>query len=125
MKVRRCFTLLLNFQYDISWEVGDCSLAALQNSGHTDGWSEHAVLGRFLHSLNKFCEEEYGLLFDIPDYSVYEFAKVAFLVLRLSLHSVVFPLLRYCLVGMRVAGKANENHDTCRSGIAPQMSPIT
>ena len=35
-----------------------------------------AVLGRFLHSLNKFCEEEYGLHFDIPDYSVYEFAKV-------------------------------------------------
>lgn len=34
------------------------------------------MLGRFLHSLNKFCEEEYGLLFDIPDYSVYEFAKV-------------------------------------------------
>ncbi|CAL5228676.1 g11849 [Coccomyxa viridis] len=34
------------------------------------------VLGRFLHSLNKFCEEEYGLLFDIPDYSVYEFAKI-------------------------------------------------
>ncbi|CAK0782503.1 hypothetical protein CVIRNUC_005721 [Coccomyxa viridis] len=34
------------------------------------------VLGRFLHSLNKFCEEEYGLHFDIPDYSVYEFAKI-------------------------------------------------
>ncbi len=46
------------------------------------------MLGRFLHSLNKFCEEEYGLLFDIPDYSVYEFAKVALLDLRLSLHSV-------------------------------------
>ncbi|KAK9901259.1 hypothetical protein WJX75_002903 [Coccomyxa subellipsoidea] len=34
------------------------------------------VLGRFLHSLNKFCHEEYGLEFDIPDYSVYEFAKI-------------------------------------------------
>lgn len=34
------------------------------------------VLGRFLHSLNKFCHEEYGLEFDISDYSVYEFAKV-------------------------------------------------
>ena len=34
------------------------------------------MLGRFLHSLNKFCKEEYGLHFDIPDYSVYEFAKV-------------------------------------------------
>ena len=83
------------------------------------------MLGRFLHSLNKFCEEEYGLLFDIPDYSVYEFAKVALLDLRLSLHPVVFPLLRYCLVGMRVAGMANEDHDTRRSGAAPQMSQIT
>ena len=36
----------------------------------------HAVLGRFLHSLNKFAHEEYGLEFDICDYEVYEFAKV-------------------------------------------------
>lgn len=35
-----------------------------------------AVLGRFLHSLNKFAHEEYGLEFDICDYDVYEFAKV-------------------------------------------------
>ena len=35
-----------------------------------------AVLGRFLHSLNKFAHEEYGLKFDICDYDVYEFAKV-------------------------------------------------
>ncbi len=34
-----------------------------------------AVLGRFLHSLNKFALEEYGLEFDICDYDVYEFAK--------------------------------------------------
>ena len=34
------------------------------------------VLGRFLHSLNKFAHEEYGLEFDICDYDVYEFAKV-------------------------------------------------
>ncbi len=33
------------------------------------------VLGRFLHSLNKFALEEYGLAFDICDYDVYEFAK--------------------------------------------------
>ncbi len=39
----------------------------------------NAVLGRFLHSLNKFCHEEYGLLYDIPDYSVYEFAKVRYM----------------------------------------------
>ena len=45
------------------------------------------MLGRFLHSLNKFCEEEYGLLFDIPDYSVYEFAKVS------RLHSTSLILL--------------------------------
>ncbi|KAK9829911.1 hypothetical protein WJX72_008609 [[Myrmecia] bisecta] len=34
------------------------------------------VLGRFLLSLNKFCLEDYGLHFDIPDYAVYDFAKV-------------------------------------------------
>lgn len=35
-----------------------------------------AVLGRFLHSLNKFCLDTYGEEFDIPDYHVYDFAKV-------------------------------------------------
>eukprot|EP00884_Botryococcus_braunii_P011992 jgi/Botrbrau1/20794/Bobra.0156s0024.1 len=34
------------------------------------------VLGRFLHSLNKFCFEAYGLNHDISDYFVYEFAKI-------------------------------------------------
>ena len=47
------------------------------------------MLGRFLHSLNKFCEEEYGLLFDIPDYSVYEFAKVC--MLSICLLSFLLP----------------------------------
>ena len=35
-----------------------------------------AVLGRFLHSLNKFKHEVYGAEYDISDYSVYEFATV-------------------------------------------------
>lgn len=35
-----------------------------------------AVLGRFLHSLNKFCLDEYGLEYDVSDYHVYDFAKV-------------------------------------------------
>lgn len=34
------------------------------------------VLGRFLHKLNEFCKDEYGLDVDISDYHVYEFAKV-------------------------------------------------
>ena len=34
------------------------------------------VLGRFLHKLNGFCKDEYGLDVDISDYHVYEFAKV-------------------------------------------------
>lgn len=34
------------------------------------------VLGRFLHSLNKFCREEYGMQYDISDYWVYDFAKI-------------------------------------------------
>ena len=35
-----------------------------------------AVLGRFLHSLNAFCEEEYGQSYEVHDYHVYDFAKV-------------------------------------------------
>lgn len=35
-----------------------------------------AVLGRFLHSLNKYCLEEFGSHFDISDYSEYNFAQV-------------------------------------------------
>jgi len=42
--------------------------------------SEHlhlcAVLGRFLHSLNMFCHEEYDLEYDISDYAQYDFASV-------------------------------------------------
>lgn len=34
------------------------------------------VLGRFLHSLNKFCHEEYDLEYDISDYEQYDFASV-------------------------------------------------
>ncbi|GAB4815867.1 hypothetical protein N2152v2_002913 [Parachlorella kessleri] len=34
------------------------------------------VLGRFLHSLNQFCREAYGMDFDVRDYHVYDFAKV-------------------------------------------------
>ncbi|EFN53768.1 hypothetical protein CHLNCDRAFT_10527, partial [Chlorella variabilis] len=33
------------------------------------------VLGRFLHSLNQFCREAYGLRYDVSDYWVYDFAK--------------------------------------------------
>ena len=36
-----------------------------------------AVLGRFLHSLNKFVLEEYGLDYDICDYQQYDFASVS------------------------------------------------
>lgn len=36
-----------------------------------------AVLGRFLHSLNKYCLESHGLKFDICDYSDYNFHKVS------------------------------------------------
>lgn len=38
--------------------------------------SKKTVLGRFLHKLNGFCKDEYGLDVDISDYHVYEFAKV-------------------------------------------------
>ena len=39
--------------------------------------STSAVLGRFLHSLNKYCLDTHGLNFDICDYSDYNFHKVA------------------------------------------------
>ena len=35
-----------------------------------------AVLGRFLHSLNKYCLDTHGFNFDICDYSDYNFHKV-------------------------------------------------
>lgn len=78
MKVRRRLALVLNKSCIIVGGTGACSFC---NEEILDARSwckcdQCAVLGRFLHSLNKFCEEEYGLLFDIPDYSVYEFAKV-------------------------------------------------
>lgn len=38
--------------------------------------SVSAVLGRFLHSLNKYCSDTHGLNFDICDYSDYNFHKV-------------------------------------------------
>ncbi|PSC74997.1 NLI interacting factor-like phosphatase [Micractinium conductrix] len=34
------------------------------------------VLGRFLHSLNKFCLEAYDMRYDVSDYWVYDFAKI-------------------------------------------------
>lgn len=41
-----------------------------------------AVLGRFLHSLNEYCEEEHGLHYNISDYDEYNFHKVNSLLLR-------------------------------------------
>lgn len=35
-----------------------------------------AVLGRFLHSLNQFCAEAYGMRYEVGDYWAYDFAKV-------------------------------------------------
>ena len=35
-----------------------------------------AVLGRFVHSLNEFFLDEYGLEYSVSDYNVYDFAKV-------------------------------------------------
>eukprot|EP00775_Hariotina_reticulata_P008207 gene8207-8398_t len=34
------------------------------------------VLGRFVHALNKFCKEEYGMDYSVSDYWIYEFAKI-------------------------------------------------
>lgn len=34
------------------------------------------VLGRFLHSLNQFCHEEYDMRYSVSDYWVYDFAKI-------------------------------------------------
>lgn len=34
------------------------------------------VLGRFLFALNHFCKERYAMEYDVPDYFVYEFAKI-------------------------------------------------
>ena len=36
----------------------------------------YAVLGRFLHSLNRFCLDQYGMEYDVGDYEEYNFAKV-------------------------------------------------
>ena len=38
--------------------------------------NNYAVLGRFVHSLNAFCMEEYGLEYQVSDYHIYDFAKV-------------------------------------------------
>lgn len=35
-----------------------------------------AVLGRFVHTLNAFCKEKYGMEHSVSDYWVYEFAKI-------------------------------------------------
>ena len=35
-----------------------------------------AVLGRFLHSLNKYCLEEFNVQYNIEDYKQYDFASV-------------------------------------------------
>ena len=58
-------------------------------------YSVSAVLGRFLHSLNKFCHEEYGALYDIPDYSVYEFAKVRGMLLASPVYLVLRTSFTY------------------------------
>eukprot|EP00798_Chlamydomonas_sp_ICE-L_P024646 gene24646-10269_t len=34
------------------------------------------VLGRFVYKLNQFCEEKYGMEYEVSDYWVYEYAKV-------------------------------------------------
>ena len=36
-----------------------------------------AVLGRFLHSLNKFCRDEYAMHYEVADYWAYDFAKAS------------------------------------------------
>ena len=45
------------------------------------------MLGRFLHSLNEYCEEERGKRYDISDYDEYNFHKVA------ALGNFAFPVL--------------------------------
>eukprot|EP00891_Asterochloris_glomerata_P006050 jgi/Astpho2/6050/Aster-04003 len=42
----------------------------------TPAFPPHAVLGRFLHSLNRFCLDQYGMEYDVGDYEEYNFAKV-------------------------------------------------
>lgn len=51
--------------------------------------SAGAVLGRFLHSLNKFVMEEYSLEYDICDYKQYDFASVSLSPWRTGLSSTV------------------------------------
>jgi len=53
-----------------------------------------AVLGRFLHSLNQFCREAYGMDFNVCDYHVYDFAKVGHaLVAALQQRHPVAPVI--------------------------------
>lgn len=44
----------------------------------SDSCIRFAVLGRFLHSLNKYCEEEFHTQYDISDYKQYDFASVSY-----------------------------------------------
>ena len=58
-----------------------------------------AVLGRFLHSLNQFCREAYGMDFDVHDYHVYDFAKVSHIGVTAFSKAATTDALGACHVG--------------------------
>ena len=50
--------------------------APLTHSALSGGLHLHAVLGRFVHTLNLFCKDHYDMKYEVEDYWIYEFAKV-------------------------------------------------
>ena len=51
--------------------------APFTHSALTGGLHLHAVLGRFVHTLNLFCKDHYDMKYEVEDYWIYEFAKVS------------------------------------------------
>ena len=64
----------------------------------------HAVLGRFVHSLNLFCKDRYDMDYDVDDYWIYEFAKVG---------NSPFKFRKYCCV------LQNESHPIADLEVQP------
>eukprot|EP00887_Chlorella_sp_A99_P002944 scaffold24.g2944.t1 len=60
---------------DYSSSLGS-SLSSLEGGRLRVAVDVDEVLGRFVHSLNKFLEEAYGLQHEVGDYWVYEFARI-------------------------------------------------
>ena len=64
----------------IAVDVDEGEFLLILNHAHAPlTGTAHAVLGRFVHTLNLFCKDHYDMDYSIEDYWVYEFAKASYL----------------------------------------------